>query len=358
MRNRPVRIFFLVLCVSGFRAWGLNPKLSNVRDWCYILQHDSVGPPDIAATDFDLVVMDYSSDGSGNGEFTASEILQIKATGKVVLAYLSIGEAESYRYYFNPAWLDTNGDPGTDAPSWLGPTNPDWAGNYKVRYWEPGWKAVLYGTVTGASESYLDRIIDQGFDGVYLDIIDAFEFWSDPAGGNEVTRTFARTEMKNLVGQIRDYAATVRGVSNFLVFPQNGSAIIYDDNESLDSLGEEFLGLVDGIGAEDTWYNELDPQPIAEREFVLQLLDLFRSHNGSRLVLSVDYVWDLSDAQGTANKQRFNDFHSRSRSRGYIPYAAVSDRNLDEIVIRPVGDGFLFSQPDTTSASVSRWKLY
>ena len=51
--------------------------------------------------------------------------------------------------------------------------NPAWRGNYKVRYWDAGWRAILF----GSPGSYLDQIISRGFDGVYLDIIDAFEYF-------------------------------------------------------------------------------------------------------------------------------------------------------------------------------------
>jgi len=44
-----------------------------------------------------------------------------------------------------------------------------------VQYWDTEWQEIIYGN----SESYLKKIIDAGFDGVYLDIIDAFEYFED-----------------------------------------------------------------------------------------------------------------------------------------------------------------------------------
>ena len=44
-------------------------------------------------------------------------------------------------------------------------------GNYKVRYWDPDWQAIIYGN----HDSYLAKILSAGFDGVYLDLIDAYE---------------------------------------------------------------------------------------------------------------------------------------------------------------------------------------
>ncbi|MEE8372615.1 MAG: endo alpha-1,4 polygalactosaminidase [Dehalococcoidia bacterium] len=84
------------------------------------------------------------------------------------IAYMSIGEAEDYRYYWQEEW-------GSSSPSWLAEENPDWTGNYKVRYWDPVWQRIIY----REDDSYLRKILDAGFDGVYLDIIDAFEYFED-----------------------------------------------------------------------------------------------------------------------------------------------------------------------------------
>ena len=91
--------------------------------------------------------------------------LTIKATGgtRLVIAYMSIGEAEDYRYYWQTAWQ-------AESPAWLAAENPVWAGNYKVRYWDRDWQSIIYGN----DDSYLRKILAAGFDGVYLDIIDAF----------------------------------------------------------------------------------------------------------------------------------------------------------------------------------------
>ena len=53
--------------------------------------------------------------------------------------------------------------------------NPNWAGNFKVQYWNPTWQSIIYGNET----SYVKKIINAGFDGVYLDIIDAFQYFED-----------------------------------------------------------------------------------------------------------------------------------------------------------------------------------
>jgi len=122
----------------------------------------------VTATNYDLIVMDlFFEDGAA---FTAAEINEIrsKANGgkRLVICYMSIGEAEDYRYYWLPEW-------NSHKPAWMEAENPDWAGNYKVHYWNKEWQGIIYGN----DNSYLKKILDAGFDGVYLDIIDAFEYY-------------------------------------------------------------------------------------------------------------------------------------------------------------------------------------
>src|SRR5262249_52441230 len=153
-----------------------------------------------------------------------------RGSGKVVLAYLSIGEAEDYRWYWQESWSD-DPPPDPQAPAWLGPFNPEFPNNYKVKYWDPAWQAILFGTASGPNESYLDRILDQGFDGVYLDIIDAFTYWADEGIR---TRAQARADMMDLVAAIAHYARVTRNHPGFLVFPQNGLDIVRNDADLLD----------------------------------------------------------------------------------------------------------------------------
>lgn len=64
--------------------------------------------------------------------------------------------------------------------------NPDWEGNCKVRHRDPAWQAII----AGNDASCLKRVIDAGFDGVYLGIVDGFEHfeekWAHPRGPDMV----------------------------------------------------------------------------------------------------------------------------------------------------------------------------
>ena len=148
-------------------------KLSDAKNFLYLINPDNFNTKQdfihsVTATNYDLIIMDlFFHDGTA---FTTVEVAQLrmKANGgeRMVVCYMSIGEAEDYRYYWKSDW-------STNKPSWLDKENPDWAGNFKVKYWDKDWQSIMYGN----SSSYLQKVLDADFDGVYLDIIDAFEFY-------------------------------------------------------------------------------------------------------------------------------------------------------------------------------------
>ncbi|MFC1850022.1 MJ1477/TM1410 family putative glycoside hydrolase [candidate division CSSED10-310 bacterium] len=305
-------------------------ELSAVDDFSYQLQNYQSGLGQLGSSEFDLVVIDYSETGDETGEWLPAEIESLRSGGpcgsRIVLAYFSVGEAEDYRFYWNDSWVDASGDPIPGvAPTWLGPQNPEWPGNYKIRYWEAGWQQIIYGTTSGPDKSYLDRILSQGFDGVYLDIIDGFEYWGPAEIGGTDERRTAPAEMIDLVESIAQYARVTMAVPNFLVFPQNGSYIIdpdcYPDASDPDIEAQaqktRLFSHIDGIGAEDSFY--IGPadenNPYNPDNDTIALLNQFR--DAGKKVLSIEYLT-------TANL--IQDYYNiRAPAQGYIPYATVRD---------------------------------
>ena len=121
-------------------------------------------------TNYDLLIIDayFSNDEMLTHEDVNHLKEKINGGKRLILSYLSIGEAENYRYYWQKEW-DIN------PPSWLEEENPDWSGNYKVRYWDKEWREIIFGN----PDAYLDKILKAGFDGVYLDLVDSFEYFEE-----------------------------------------------------------------------------------------------------------------------------------------------------------------------------------
>lgn len=118
-------------------------------------------------TNYDLLIIDaYYNDTPLSIKDVNS--LKVKKNGAVrlVYAYMSVGEAEDYRSYWDPTWSQK-------PPSWLAAPNADWPGNYKVKYWDRRWKSLLY----GSPSAYLDGIMAAGFNGVFLDVVDAYQYF-------------------------------------------------------------------------------------------------------------------------------------------------------------------------------------
>jgi cysteinyl-tRNA synthetase len=277
---------------------------NSVDYFAYQLQNIDLGH--LGESKFDLLIMDYSRDGTDPGRFTHAEIDALRnGSGgpKLVLAYVSIGEAEDYRYYWNASWdADGDGVPDADSPAWLGPENPEWPGNYKVRHWDAAWRAIVF--------DYMDRIVKAGFDGVYLDIIDAYEYWG-PGGESGLERPTSEAEMVELVKSIGEHARSTRGRVEFGLFPQNGEGLAGH---------ADYVSAVSGIGKEDTWYNDDTPQETAHTENVTSMLDVFRA--AGKLVLTTDY---------TTKATLIDDFYAQSMKRGYVPYTTV--RGLDRLTV-------------------------
>ncbi len=286
-------IALLIILVMGLPVATQGADHVQVNDFLYQLQNFDMEA--VGQTAYDLVIMDYSVDGDDETAYSAEDIASLKASPggeKIVLAYMSIGEAEDYRFYWQEEW-----EPGI--PAWLDAENPDWVGNYKVRYWESDWQAIVF--------AYTDRLLTAGFDGAYLDIIDAFWYYYDQG------RETAPQEMADFVANIAAYAR--QRDPDFLIFPQNGAELV--------TMVDGYLEVVDGIGQEDIYYGYEEDDVPTPAEVTAELetyLDIFVEVD--KLVLTIDY---------TTTPAHIDDAYARSLAKGYVPFVTI--RDLDELIV-------------------------
>ena len=303
-------LLFLFLFLSLFSissCSGMGYLNFEFDSWACQLQ--DADPEEISKSGFDIVVIDYSRDGTEMGEYSTEDLETIKEAGIVPIAYISIGEAEDYRFYWKESWYNSR-------PEWLGHENENWDGNYAVRYWYDEWKEIIF--------EYLDRIISQGFMGIYLDKVDEFEYWSDPNNGEgfHISEADAARKMIDFILEIVDYCKE-KVDGKFYVIPQNGERILNYDNGKL-------IDAISGWGVEDLFYWETEPIPSDITDERKKYLD--RLLRNGKFILSVDYVDDGSGYLDE-NKERIDDYIEKARRSYYIPYAALSDRELDELNI-------------------------
>jgi cysteinyl-tRNA synthetase len=296
----------VALALSGQAAAMERARLlDGAKSWGYQLQ--KVEPDEIAACPYDMVVIDYSRDGSQELAFTRQDLARMKkkpdGSRRIVLSYLSIGEAETYRYYWRWYW---GWFFGLLAPNWRGGQNREWRGNFAVRYWMEDWQNIIF----KGHDSYLDRIMKAGFDGAYLDKVDEYEEKS-------IARANANARA-DMIAFVRALAAHARSREPaFLIVPQNGEDLLADPS---------YRATIDGAGKEDLLFGETrtgranSPEDIKSKVALLKLL-----RKDGKPVFAVEYL----DAPAQIERAR-----AELLGYGFVPYFA--DRALDKLRVGDV----------------------
>ncbi|GHF38400.1 cysteinyl-tRNA synthetase [Deinococcus metalli] len=257
-------------------------RLAAARTWGYQLTgYGAAGLKGVQASPFDLVVVDAGDD---DGTPWTPEAVGAAATrpggaGRVMIGYLSIGAAEDYRPYWQAAW-------SASPPPWLLQEDPAWPGSFNVAYWNAEWQAMML--------RQLDKVIESGFDGVYLDLVDAYEL--DPQ------RPSARAEMVQWVCRIAAHARARD--PHFLIIPQNASALIRDPG---------YAPCVDALGNEETYVYAMNTPTEPSRQSTL-LSDYAVWKSLGKPVFAIDY----------ANTEPLvTQTYARARAAGLVPYVTV-----------------------------------
>ena len=235
--------------------------LTQVTSWAYQIQglEGSRAVDALAASSYDMLVLEPTRTERGSGSFdTAGVVARLHDSfaadgvhGKLVLAYLSVGEAENWRWYWtwSRAWRSGSPRPA-DWPHFIVAKDPDgWGGCYPVAYWRARWKDIaIYGRHTGTSgtrdyTSIVDEAIRDGFDGVYLDWVEAYELPAVQRAA-KADGVDPRHEMVSFLAELRAYAR--QRDPGFVIVQQNASSLAVKH--------PRLFSLVDGIAQEGVWY--------------------------------------------------------------------------------------------------------
>jgi cysteinyl-tRNA synthetase len=294
-------LIILLLMALGARQSGVAgdaPRRFDPKSMAYILQPDSFDKvrskavQRLAECGRDLIVLDaFFGEGSA---WTPAELETIRKgkSARRVVAYLSIGEAEEYREYWHKNWTSL-GKVTTNAPAFLCAQDPEWKGNYKVKYWDPAWQKIIL--------EQLDQIVAQGFDGAYLDIVDGFEFFEEDHGKyldhrkNPDTGNEYRRDMIDWVKRIGTHSRQSK--PDFLIIPQNGSQLIEQT---------DFIEAIDAIGIEDLFANGNKRQPKSHTKEILS--DLAKLTPNAKPVLLIEYPQATDIKELVTSRARENQF--------------------------------------------------
>jgi cysteinyl-tRNA synthetase len=186
-------------------------------------------------SEYDMVVLDFIPSEKENADYPMGEVvarLHAASHPKLVMAYIDIGEAEEYRTYWEPGWRV--GD-----PEWIAGEDPDgWEGNFPVAYWHGEWRQIWLG-----EGGYLAAILDAGFDGVYLDWIEAYSDESVFA----IAEDDGVDPRQEMIWWVQDMAEFCRGRRpGFFVIGQNAAEL---------AQGDDYLAIVDAIAQEQVWFD-------------------------------------------------------------------------------------------------------
>jgi cysteinyl-tRNA synthetase, unknown class len=197
-------------------------SLFDARSWHY--QLDKVDLDQLSKIKAEVLVTDFARMG-GTVPLSPADVARLKlgpdGKKRFVIAYMSVGEAEQFRFYFKPEWKMAG-------PEWLGPENCAWPGAHKVKFWLDGWKDIVW----RGDNAYLKQIVAAGFDGVYLDRVDIYDQFPE--------RETARDDMIKFVA---DLSATAKKLKpGFFVIPQNADDLLSEP---------AYRAVVDGLGRED-----------------------------------------------------------------------------------------------------------
>ncbi len=276
-------------------------RVTGAKSWGYQLAGLSI--EEAARSPYDLLVVDATTGLASGRAFTVTEVERLKrkpdGSRRIVVSYLSIGEAEDYRAdYFTPEYMTE------DAPDWLMQENKDWKGNRLIRFCNEGWQQTIVGDEDGRSvynsidPSPLHRLIELGFDGIYLDRVDVY---------SEIAKECPDGARK-MVEFVRRLGAHARKRDpQFLVILQNAEELL--DHKVM-------METIDAIAKEGLFHSWTSDQGDS-RYSVTQLK---RAQAAGRGVFVIDYTTDRSKSDVSLRK---------IKAQGFIPY--IGPKALDAL---------------------------
>lgn len=277
-------------------------RVNAARSWGYQLNGAAIDA--LAASPYDLLVVDATTGLASGKRFTRQDVERLKrkpdGSRRIVVSYLSVGEAEDYRpEYFSAEYMEE------DAPDWLMHENPDWKGNRIIKFCAEGWQQTMLGDERGRSvydsiePSPVYRLIELGFDGVYLDRVDVYEEIRKQCPDGE-------KRMVDFVVRLGDHARKAN--PHFLVIQQNAEELLKHPRlvKAIDAVGKEslFYGWGGGDGSNSSRTNSA-----SSIKWSVDRLNIAKA--AGRAIFVIDY---------TSNRAATETAIRRNRELGYVPY--------------------------------------
>ena len=299
--------------------------LATVGSWAVQLQGywDKGADKRLTDSTYDLIVLDAPVlNQSPPGTFTSDLVSRVKASwgaggkGKLALAYLNMGQAESWRFYWTKSWQPpTKTGPGE--PDFILAADPDgWADNYMVAYWDTRWRQLLF----EGKDSMLERVIAAGFDGIYMDWVEGY----DTAPVKAAAKAGGKDAIDEMVRLVRDLRARARALKGgpFIMVAQNGA--------SLSRKRPAYLSEIDAISQEHVFYRgEADRAWTHPKACDIATTDADRAYYNKDLARFLAAGLPVLNIEYACAAANINDARTRSAKLGYITF--VTRTPLDRL---------------------------
>lgn len=266
---------WLLIGMAGLFAWNCSaPQIDSSHPWMVYYGNQAL-PPKLVSQ-FKTLILD------------ADQIPSIEPKNPSVkyIGYLSLGEAEEYRWYW----------PFVAGKSLLVETNPDWPGSHRVDPRSKEWGDLVLNQLIPA-------ILKKGYDGLFLDTIDTGIYLQEK---DPVKYQGARGAMVDLIRAIHQRYPDV------LIFTNNALEIL-----------DEVAPVVSGIVVEDL-YTRYDfaskksiETPKADQQYKEAFLDR-AVHQYRKPVFNI--LYETNPASNLADYAR-----KRSKEKGYYWYLTTVD---------------------------------
>jgi cysteinyl-tRNA synthetase, unknown class len=324
-RSLPQGVASPSIAYYGSRGEARGPlRLGDVRFWAY--QIDDMSVPGsvrkLVNSRYDMLVLEPWRTIKGYEDFDAASMVAAVRSSpahdgmhrKLALAYLDVGEAEQYRWYF--IWKGHWHKGGHRPPGWpsfiLEPDPDGWGGSFPVAFWRREWQDIIINGIAPPKTQNYDSVVDEavkdGFDGIYLDWVQA---WNDPRVVQAAKKDGVdpAEAMIAFIKAMRAYAALRH--PGFLVVQQNAPDLGYEYPKA--------IAVVDAIAVEDIWYYGKanakwgDPrgydQPVS-KGYTRQLLTWLPAYERAGLpVFDVEYTL-----------HHVATVYPESKALGFVPY--------------------------------------
>jgi len=257
-------------------------SLNSINKWFILLDYnpEKYFPRADATNQYDMVILD--ADHYPPHQQFSSQCLRI--------GYISVGEAEDYRFYWNQI----------SKRPWIISENPNWEGNYYVDVRSAEWHSLLLNHV-------IPKIVANGFQGLFIDTLDTVDVLEEELGNKF---SGSKVSMIALIEKIRQRYPELLLISN------GGFSILKQIAPYLDGILVEDIYMM--VDFKNDSYMKVSK---SDRKYKINKIKEALTINPLP-VFNIEYISEN-------NHKLIKKYIHKSKKLGFKPY--IAEKNLNKI---------------------------